>query len=45
MSKLVKNEQWRVSILISKMDNKEITKPKFQRKKNGIFYQKVLYKL
>jgi len=33
MSKLVKNEQWRVSILISKMDNKEITKPKFQRKK------------
>jgi len=33
MSKFVKNEQWRVSILISKMDNKEISKPKFQRKK------------
>jgi hypothetical protein len=33
MSKLVKNEQWRVSILINKMDNKEISKPKFQRKK------------
>ena len=31
--KRIKNEQWSVKQLISKIDNKEITKPKFQRKK------------
>jgi hypothetical protein len=31
--KRIKNEQWSVKELISKIDNKEITKPKFQRKK------------
>ena len=32
-NKRIKNEQWSVKQLISKIDNKEITKPKFQRKK------------
>ena len=32
-SKRIKNEQWSVKQLISKINNKEITKPKFQRKK------------
>ena len=31
--KRIKNEQWTVKVLISKIKNKEITKPKFQRKK------------
>ena len=31
--KRIKNEQWSVKQLISKIKNKEITKPKFQRKK------------
>ena len=31
--KRIKNEQWSVKQLISKIDNKEITKPQFQRKK------------
>ena len=31
--KRIKNEQWSVKQLISKIDNKEIIKPKFQRKK------------
>ena len=31
--KRIKNEQWSVKQLISKIDNKDITKPKFQRKK------------
>jgi hypothetical protein len=31
--KRIKNEQWSVKELISKIDNNEITKPKFQRKK------------
>ena len=31
--KIIKNEQWSVKQLISKIDNREINKPKFQRKK------------
>jgi len=31
--KRIKNEQWSVKQLIAKLDNREITKPKFQRKK------------
>ena len=31
--KRIKNEQWSVKQLMSKIDNKDITKPKFQRKK------------
>ena len=31
--KIIKNEQWSVKQLIAKLDNREITKPKFQRKK------------
>lgn len=31
--KMIKNEQWSVKQLISKIDNNEIIKPKFQRKK------------
>ena len=31
--KKIKNEQWPVRELISKIDNKDIVKPKFQRKK------------
>ena len=31
--KIIKNEQWSVKQLISKINNKEITKPKFQRKR------------
>jgi len=31
--KEIKNEQWNVSSLIEKIENKQITKPKFQRKK------------
>jgi hypothetical protein len=31
--KLIKNEQWRVRTLISKIKNKEIHKPKYQRKR------------
>ena len=31
--KIIKNEQWSVKLLISKIDNKEINKPKYQRKK------------
>jgi hypothetical protein len=31
--KIIKNEQWSVKQLISKIDNNEIIKPKFQRKK------------
>ena len=38
--KKIKNEQWPVRELISKIDNKDIVKPKFQRKKNGIFFLK-----
>ena len=38
MEKRVINEQWYVKILINKINNTEINKPKFQRKKNGIFY-------
>ena len=33
LNKSVKNEQWNVKKLISKIENNEITKPKFQRKK------------
>jgi len=33
MEKLVKNDQWYVKTLINKIDNFEIIKPKFQRKK------------
>ena len=33
MEKLVKNEQWTIRVLISKISNNEIIKPKFQRKK------------
>jgi hypothetical protein len=33
MLKTVKNEQWYVKHLITKIDNKDITKPKYQRKK------------
>jgi hypothetical protein len=32
-TKIIKNEQWSVRTLISKINNKEIIKPKFQRKK------------
>lgn len=31
--KIIKNEQWTVKQLIAKVDNREIIKPKFQRKK------------
>ena len=31
--KIIKNEQWTVKQLISKIDNRDIIKPKFQRKK------------
>jgi hypothetical protein len=31
--KIIKNEQWSVKQLIAKIDNRDITKPKFQRKK------------
>ena len=31
--KKIKNEQWSVRELISKINNKEISKPKFQRKR------------
>jgi hypothetical protein len=31
--KIIKNEQWSVKQLIAKIDNREIIKPKFQRKK------------
>ena len=31
--KRIKNEQWSVKQLMAKVDNKEITKPKFQGKK------------
>ena len=53
--KRIKNEQWSVKTLISKIDNKDITKPKFQRKKkwdilpkknsspNDYYYIKFLY--
>ena len=33
ITKRIKNEQWTVKELISKINNKEISKPKFQRKK------------
>ena len=39
-SKSVKNEQWNVKKLISKIENKEISKPKFQRKKKWDIQQK-----
>ena len=32
-SKCIKNEQWTVNQLISKIKNQEINKPKFQRKR------------
>ena len=32
-NKIIKNEQWSVKQLMSKINNKEITKPKFQRKR------------
>ena len=32
-NKRIKNEQWSVKTLISKIDNNDITKPQFQRKK------------
>ncbi len=31
--KIIKNEQWSVKQLIAKIDNRELIKPKFQRKK------------
>lgn len=31
--KIIKNEQWSIKQLISKIDSKDITKPKYQRKK------------
>ena len=34
--KRIKNEQWTVKELISKINNKEINKPKFQRKKKWV---------
>ena len=44
MYKQVKNEQWTVDELKSKTGNKEISKPQFQRKKNGIYFQKMIIK-
>ena len=38
--KRIKNEQWSVKQLISKIDNKDITKPKFQRKKKWDIFPK-----
>ena len=38
-NKIVKNEQWSMKQLISKIDNKDITKPKFQRKKKWSIFQ------
>lgn len=38
--KTVKNEQWTILELIDKINKKEISKPKFQRKKNGIYNQR-----
>lgn len=35
-TKIIKNEQWSVRTLISKINNKEIIKPKFQRKNKSI---------
>jgi hypothetical protein len=38
--KRIKNEQWSIKHLISKIDNKDITKPKFQRKKKWNIHPK-----
>ena len=35
--KRIKNEQWCVKELISKINNQEISKPKFQRKRKSPF--------
>ena len=35
-NKRILNDKWYVKELISRVINKEIIKPKFQRKKNGI---------
>ena len=43
-NKRIKNEQWYVNELISKINNKDIIKPKFQRKKKWDILQKK-YKL
>ena len=35
-SKIIKNEQWNVKQLITKINNQEISKPKFQRKNDAV---------